>query len=218
MRKAVVGLLDWIGRGQTAVALAKFIGVSSSVGWIAAVVAWWERLSWTGVGVAGAVCWGIGIVTLLCLQELRAKHGWFADALPDTRPKMAPIRYGRSDTDGALGVIFKNQGEDAYDVTVPSVAIQDRRLVIAGSWNHVASGDEFFCDLYVETPDGVELGGAKSVLRQLGVNEIAIQAHYRDFDHNWYTTAFTLVRNPMVNGGVQVGPFKQTRASGPPVP
>lgn len=164
-------------------------------------------------------------VTVLerALKTARSKHARLlqtSKTLPERRPKIAPVRYGHGQGSSDVGIIFKNEGEPAYDVTVPDVKVEGARLFFEGHLNYLASSDEMFCRVYVEEPDGihvdVDFDGLIDFMRRQNLREANLVIYYRDFDHRWYATQCTLLRGAWFDSGIGIGSFKQTRVDGPP--
>jgi hypothetical protein len=138
--------------------------------------------------------------------------------LPERRPKLAPVRYGKDELGTSTGVVFKNQGEDAYEVVVPDLVVAFSRVCFEGGINYLASKDELFCAAYIEGPDGIQSADSTLLdfMRRNMVGKIEPSIYYRDFDARWYVTHFALHLNPMGEHGISVGTFRQLAASGPP--
>jgi hypothetical protein len=138
-------------------------------------------------------------------------------APPDRRPKIAPIWYGEGGKDKADGLTFLNEGEHAYDITIPSIHRGMAEIVFAGTINHLAPGDELFCEVLIKEQEGsVSLDELPGYMRENEIGEIPVDVFYRDFDHSWFVTRCLLRLNPIVSGGIQIGPFSQARVDGPP--
>lgn len=144
-------------------------------------------------------------------------------AMPEKRPKLAPIAYGHRDADGMLSVAIKNQAaEPAYDVQVPELTVGDSTVVFEAGPNYLAPGDEWSCQLYAMEPHGVTLDpdvdGFLEAMKRGDIRDVEVPIYYRDFDNNWFVTRCTLQRGAWFSGGIGVGPFRQERIAGRPQP
>lgn len=140
-----------------------------------------------------------------------------ARALPERRPKVALVRYGPpGNRDQWDGLIFQNDGETAYDLTVPDVRLGTAELIIGGTWNVLNPGDTMFCEFFIRQNDGSLEGSLADVMRQQGIHRFRLSIWYRDFDQRWYRTECLLERKFSGHNGIVIGPFEQHLESGPP--
>ena len=137
--------------------------------------------------------------------------------LPEHRPKVALVRYGKGEEARSFdGFIFLNEGETAYDLSVPNLHVGDAEVVIAGDANILKKGDELFCEQFVKEGHDGTVNSLFSFMRERDIDELPVSIHYRDFEGNWYRTDSALQRNVMMSGGLGIGPFTQHQTSGPP--
>jgi len=123
--------------------------------------------------------------------------------LPASRPKIVPIRWDKS-PDGFHGLIIKNYGEPALDISV------DEPILIGTSqldfWGRTYSGltmtdGELLIDSHIELANGVGTTGQalRDEMRKANLEDITLRIKYGDMERS-YTTTFELVREFWGNG------------------
>jgi hypothetical protein len=153
------------------------------------------------------------IATLeLRLNEIEAKR---ESALPAARPKVVPVRFGRT-PDNKYGLFLRNHGEPAYDISMEEpVAIGDVKLKF---WDRTFPGltreeGELFIDAEIEVSSGYALTASdlRNQMIKAHLETATMRIRYRDFDDRNWITSFDVVRE-FWEQGLRVGSIKQELA------
>jgi hypothetical protein len=186
------------------------------------------------------VSWAIA----LCLFII----AWFMATHEERpRPLIVPIRYGRFDDGirqingrwvkangtlfsgedvllgkhvGKYGLLVKNDGEAAYDVTVSEPHLGRSRLRFEADKARLTreDGEEFFgawIELGAEehSVNTTVLGsGLFEEMRQQKLREVEVTLTYKDADNRWYKTTGIIQRDASADGGLTVRYVKQERS------
>lgn len=120
------------------------------------------------------------------------------DALPAQRPIVIPTGYGRS-ADGYAGLFVKNEGEPAFDVSIPGIIPIGHSKM--SSWNALphfdkADGEKLF-DVQIEMGNGVGTFGTglRDELIRANREAVEVPIRYKDFNNQWYLTICSLERH-----------------------
>jgi len=177
------------------------------------------------VGVA-AIPWlvtGLAVIVLVFIGYQawndQAKPAGASKELPPNRPKVGLVRYGKDESRRRFdGLIFLNEGESAYDLSVPNLLIDGADIHAAGQSNILKQGDELFCELSIQEGNSGTVNGLAQFMRDRKLNQLSVSIYYRDFDGRWYATDCSVERNFFGHAGISIGPFTQRAVAGPPVP
>jgi hypothetical protein len=144
--------------------------------------------------------------------------------LPPARPIIVPKRYGKGivrDHVGYTGLAVVNDGEPAYDITIPGAPISNgaRLAVSSGHTERLTKNDgEAFYPCFIKMALGGSFGsGLFDFMRERGVIALTLPITYRDFENRWFQTDVTLERDVEKPGGLRLG-WQQKRIPDPPRP
>jgi len=128
--------------------------------------------------------------------------------MPASRPRVIAVRYGKRASDNRSGLFLANEGEPAYDITLPDVQFGSSKLVFHGRdiTRLVKSDGEHLCETWVEQSSGNGLlgNGLFSEMVSQRVTEIAIPIRYKDGDNIHYVTRCKIKRDVAATGGLAV--------------
>jgi hypothetical protein len=128
--------------------------------------------------------------------------------LPASRPRVVGVRYGLQRSDNRAGLFLANEGEPAYDVTVPDVTFGTSKLVFHNrSIARLVKADgDVLCETWVEREPHIGLLGDglfhEMVSQRVDVIELPIR--YKDGDNCFYITRCQIERDVSANGGLAV--------------
>jgi hypothetical protein len=138
--------------------------------------------------------------------------------LPATRPKLFPVRYVAKSRDHRYGLVIKNNGEPAFDVSIESVEIGKARLKFETDRPSLTmdDGDVLFVAWIEESPGSGLLGsGLRNVMIKKNASAIPVSVKYKDGDNRWYRTICNLERD--FHYGIRAG-FSRQELIAPPAP
>ena len=133
--------------------------------------------------------------------------------LPAQRPKVRAISYGLIPAKGSHGLLISNDGEPAYDISIPPIRIGNAVLNIECDVPRLSySSGDVPCEAWIETsPNNISTGNSLfEVMRRLAIAEIEIPILYKDEDNRWYKTLSKIERNVKAKGGLLVRYVDQT--------
>ena len=128
--------------------------------------------------------------------------------LPAIRPRVIAVQYGSRQSDKRSGLFLVNEGEPAYDISVPSVQFGSAKLVFHASDipRLVKSDGEQLCEASIEQSPGHSLlgNGLFSEMIAQHITEIEIPIRYKDGDNIYYVTTCKIERDVTAKGGLAV--------------
>lgn len=133
--------------------------------------------------------------------------------LPALRPKIVPVRYGKLPSQTFSGLIIANDGEPAYEVSIPPVHVGSSILEVEGRRARLTKDDgEIYCKVWIRRDDRSTTTGndllAEMIFEKL--TDISVQINYKDNDNRRYATECKLNRDVSVKGGIEVQFVGQT--------
>jgi len=134
-------------------------------------------------------------------------------ALPVLRPKIIPIRWGRT-PDNRFGLFVRNHGEPAFDIFVEEpVPLGTAKLKF---WDRIypaltKDDGELFIDSYIQLSRGVSLTASalRDQMIKADLDAITMKINYRDLDQGW-ATVFDVVRE-FWGDGLRVSAVRQEK-------
>jgi hypothetical protein len=150
-------------------------------------------------------------------EALRAALAGFGikpkDELPAQRPKIRALSYGLIPAKGFHGLVICNDGEPAYDVSIPQIQVGTAMLNIDCDVPRLAhnTGD-VPCQAWIEESSNNFVAGNSlfEAMRKQDIAEIEVPIHYRDEGNRWYRTLSKLERTVKTRGGLFVRYVDQT--------
>jgi hypothetical protein len=135
------------------------------------------------------------------------------DELPAQRPKIRALSYGLIPAKGFHGLVICNEGEPAYDVSIPQIQVGTAVLNIECDVPRLAhnTGD-VPCRAWIEKSSNNFVDGNNlfEVMRTQSIAELEVSIHYKDEENRWYRTQSKLERTVRVSGGLLVRYLGQT--------
>jgi hypothetical protein len=129
----------------------------------------------------------------------------------ESPPKVVPVRWDRS-PDGHHGLIVRNDGEPAFDISVGSLSVGTSHLEF---WDRVYPGltkadGELCIDSNIRLLNGSGTTGnaLRNQMVEADLEQITLAIKYRDFEGAEYTTTFELNRE-VWGSGLRVGSVRQ---------
>lgn len=125
--------------------------------------------------------------------------------LPATPPKIRPVSYGRqNEGNSKVGLIIVNDGEPAYDISIPDIQFGEFRIKITPHFMRLGKEDGTkFCEASLENRNGTVAHGEMlfQAMHLQKVSSLPFQIRFRDSDGNWYVTTCSLYYEArMING------------------
>lgn len=128
-------------------------------------------------------------------------------------PKVRALGYGLIPAKGSHGLLIANDGEPAYDISIPPIQIGSAVLNIECDVPRLAhSTGDVACEAWIETsPNNISTGNSLfEVMRRQAIAEIDVPILYKDEDNRWYRTLSKIGRNVKAQGGLLVRYVEQT--------
>jgi hypothetical protein len=124
-------------------------------------------------------------------------------------PKVRPVSYGaRSETNSRTGLIIANDGEPAYDISIPNIEVGQFRIQITPRFTRLSKEDgPQSCPVSIQNPTGTLFNGdvLLDVMRSQDAGRITFSIRFRDSDGHWYVTTCKLeLESTMVAGIVNL--------------
>jgi hypothetical protein len=143
--------------------------------------------------------------------------------MPVQRPKIRALRYGSEPPHGRSGLVITNDGEIAYDISIPDVRFGAFILKIECDMPRLTPSDgDKLCQAWIEkSPDTHSTGNNlfdEMVCQH--IDDVEIPIYYKDEDNRWYKTRCKVERNVKTSGGLDVRYIAQElveRSSLPPI-
>jgi len=127
-------------------------------------------------------------------------------------PKIRALRYGKEPPRGAACLVITNDGEPAYDVSIPDIAVGKSLLKIGCDIARLTHSDgDKLCEAWiVKSPHESALGESlRAEMVAQGIANIDIPIHYKDDENRWYRTLYKLERNVEASGGLVLRYIRQ---------
>lgn len=123
--------------------------------------------------------------------------------LPELRPNIVPVRYAKLPDLPVLGLETANDGEVAYELSVPSVKLGTSVVVFDGYCPRLTKTDEhLFWRVFVmtDTRSTTTGNGLRNEMVRQGIGEMVVPIQYKDGDNRWYATKCRLELDVSVRG------------------
>lgn len=121
------------------------------------------------------------------------------------RPCIVPVRYGQhSEKNFGAGLIIANDGEPAYDISIPDIPLGPSKVTITPNFTRLSKEDgERFCEIWINKPQGMMLTGSAllETMRQQDIWEVTFPIRFKDSDNRRYVTTCKLEFDATVLGG-----------------
>lgn len=147
----------------------------------------------------------------LARAESRVKE--LQSELSTLRPRVVGVRYGVQASDNRAGLFLANEGEPAYDVTVPDVQFGTSKLVFHNRTvaRLIKADGNVLCETWIEQkPHSGTLGnGLFHEMVSQHVDAIEMPIRYKDGHNRYYVTRCRIERDVGVNGGIAVRYLEQ---------
>ena len=125
--------------------------------------------------------------------------------LPPMRPKVRPVSYDRlNEEKSEVGLIIVNDGEPAYDISIPDIQLNQFRIQITPHFTRLGKEEgPKFCAASIQNPNAMFLPGEAllDVMRSQNSGDIAFPIRFRDSDGDWYVTTCKLELEATMVGG-----------------
>jgi hypothetical protein len=125
--------------------------------------------------------------------------------LPALRPCVVPVAYAKPQGYVWAGLVIANDGEAAYDISIPPVQIGTSVLEIEPEINRLTKDDgRKYCKVWIRQEHrGTATGNGlmKEMLEQ-GFVGVGVAILYKDGGNRWYKTTFQLERDVKASGGI----------------
>lgn len=124
------------------------------------------------------------------------------------RPCIVPVTYAKvSEKDFAAGLIIANDGEPAYDISIPDIKLGPSTVTITPNFTRLSKEDGGrFCEVWIRNPHGMMLSGSGllETMRIQEIGEVTFPIRYKDSNENprWYVTTCKLKFDTIVLGGI----------------
>jgi hypothetical protein len=203
------------------------ISSSRAKGWVVVVVLGVVSAAvWDGIKVATAnlthtslrfsfvhlidVAYSVGLASFAYFLGARKKKE--PTTMPELRPKVVPVRWGRS-SDNHCGLFLRNDGEPAFDISIEEpVPIGEAKLQF---WNRVHPGltkanGEILAEAHIElsTGYGLTADGLRELMVKADLESAALKINYRSLEGQRWVTHCDLI-NEVWGAGIRVGGVRQ---------
>ncbi len=125
--------------------------------------------------------------------------------LPPLRPCVVPVDYAKPQGYVWAGLVIANDGEAAYDISIPPVQMGTSVLEIELETNRLTKDDgRKYCKVWIRQEHrGTATGNGlmKEMLDQ-GLTDVGVAIHYKDGGNRWYKTTCKLERDLKTSGGI----------------
>lgn len=131
--------------------------------------------------------------------------------LPEYRPRVFPVAYGKNEKRGSFGLFVRNPGYDALQVHIPSVSVRPSAYVLTFpeqlSLLSEREGGVFF-EAWLEDQTnalpGLDGGSLHEVMRKSNVDSVEFSIYYKDTDFLGYMTKCIIERTNRIRSGLEV--------------
>jgi hypothetical protein len=134
------------------------------------------------------------------------------------RPKVVPVSFAPDvKLSPLLGLFIANDGEPAYDVSIPDASLGKAKIKFKTAISRLAKADgNKFCEVWIEKDVNFSVGGGTlfEEMRTREIDEVDFVIRYKDNENHWYVTTCKLERNVSVGGGIVVRYIGQEIAQG----
>lgn len=125
--------------------------------------------------------------------------------LPTKCPKIRPVSYDRENEKSfAVGLIIANDGEPAYDISIPDVQINQFRIKFVPHFTRLSKEDgSKLCEVSIQNPGGTLFTGEAlfDVMRSQNVSNVLLQIRFNDSDSYRYVVTCKLELEAVMVGG-----------------
>jgi pyrimidine deaminase RibD-like protein len=126
--------------------------------------------------------------------------------LPAKCPKIRPVSYGReSGNNSKAGLIIVNDGEPAYDISIPDIQLGEFRIQATPQFTRLTKEDGAkFCEVSIENRKGTIYPGEAllELMRLRNFGNVRFPIRFRDSDGNWHVTTCRLDIEARMIGGI----------------
>jgi hypothetical protein len=126
--------------------------------------------------------------------------------LPAKYPKVRPVSYGqKSEENSRIGLIVTNDGEPAYDISIPAIQVGQFKIKITSLFTRLSKEEgPKLCAVSIENPTGTLFSGEAlaDVMRLQDAGRIPFSIRFRDSDGHWYVTRCSLELETTMMGGI----------------
>jgi hypothetical protein len=139
-------------------------------------------------------------------------------ALPELRPKIVAVGYCYLISVQALGLDTANDGEPAYDISIPDVKLGTSVVTFGGKCPRMEnrSSTEWRVLIKHDT-GGFSTGNSlREEMQRQGIGEITVPIRYRDGNGLWYVSHCRIELKASARGGIAVHNDIQELVSGKP--
>ncbi len=121
---------------------------------------------------------------------------------------------------GHHGLIVVNDGETAYEVSIPAAAtkVGESKLIFSATYSRFANADgEAFFPAIIEKSHGGSMFGSGlfDEMREQQISAISVAVQYKDAENHWYETICEIKRDVHADGGIAVRYIRQRRIRRP---
>jgi len=138
--------------------------------------------------------------------------------LPELRPKIVAIGYQHLISVGALGLDTVNDGETAYDISIPDVKLGTSVVTFEGTCPRMANRSNTEWRVLIKHDTGGFSTGnfLREEMQRQGIGEIDVPIHYRDGNGLWYISHCRIELKVSARSGIAVYTNRQELVSGFP--
>lgn len=141
------------------------------------------------------------------------------------RPRIVAVRYGslRGSSKAYYGLVVVNEGESAYDVSIPesAISIGSARLMFRSGISRLTKEQgEALIEAWIETGPHESRFGSDlfDQMRKANIPRLAVSITYKDGDNRWYKTLCEIARDVHAPGGLTARFIRQRPISRAPKP
>lgn len=221
MRLAVRELWTATNGFLTAVAVLSFFAILTNRQYGEKLVTAWNGISpwWSIIPIALLVVYRLlraNYETFVKIQRERDDAEAKFSMLPEFRPCIVPVAFGKAEKRDDHGIHLRNSGYDAIDIEIPPAPIGscgylltfDEHLAQLGERSGIA-----FIEARLDDPKGAAPGrdgrDLHSVMAFFGVEEIEFFILYKDTDFRQYRTRCIIERTNRTRNGLEVRAISQ---------
>ena len=111
------------------------------------------------------------------------------------QPMCPKVRFYWRVNNSRVGLIIANDGEPAYDISIPDIQLDQFRIKITLPFTRLCKEDgSKFCDVFIQNPGGILFPGESlfDVMRSHNAGSIPFQVRFSNSDGEWYVATCKL--------------------------
>jgi hypothetical protein len=132
--------------------------------------------------------------------------------LPALRPRVVPVGYGKPQGRVWAGLLIANDGEPAYDISIPPVKLGTSLIEIEPEIHRLTKEDgQKFCKVWIRQEHRGTTTGNDLMTEMINqsISDVRVSIFYNDDEHR-YVTAFRIMRDVSARGlGISVKDYHQ---------